>query len=298
MAYFLQQLANAVPVAALYALLAFGYGLVFALTRRADLTFGALFAFSGQIFILFVDVGWSRLFLVMPAALGLGAVAALLYTGGAGLVIARTVMRPLAHGAATAVVVASLGVLLVLSETARLASDTRAVWLPPMLNMPVVLWSADGFPVALTVMQLLNVGVMLGLLLAGQAVLARSAAGRMWRAVAQDRQAAALCGIDPAAVFLATSLAAALVATIAGVLAAAYYGNMDFGTGFVFALKVLFIAGIGGHGEPRLAALGGGVIGLLESLWSGYGPIVWRDPVIFGLLVLMLVLFRREKPAI
>lgn len=61
MAYFLQQIANAVPVAALYAALAFGYAIAFAVTRRADLTYGALFAFAGQIFVLFADVGWSRL---------------------------------------------------------------------------------------------------------------------------------------------------------------------------------------------------------------------------------------------
>lgn len=72
MAYFLQQIANAVPVAALYAALAFGYAIAFAVTRRADLTYGALFAFAGQIFVLFADVGWNRLWLVLPAALGLG----------------------------------------------------------------------------------------------------------------------------------------------------------------------------------------------------------------------------------
>lgn len=92
MAYFLQQIANAVPVAALYAALAFGYAIAFAVTRRADLTYGALFAFAGQIFVLFSDVGWNRLWLVLPAALGLGAAAAVTFGLGAGLVAGRYVM--------------------------------------------------------------------------------------------------------------------------------------------------------------------------------------------------------------
>ena len=68
MLYLSQQIANALPLAALYALLAFGYAIAFAVTKRADLTYGALFAFSGQMYVLFVDVGWNRLWLVLPAA--------------------------------------------------------------------------------------------------------------------------------------------------------------------------------------------------------------------------------------
>ena len=78
MAYFLQQIANAVPVAALYAALAFGYSIAFAVTRRADIGYGALFAFAAQMFVLFAGFGWSRLWLVLPAARAFGAVVALL----------------------------------------------------------------------------------------------------------------------------------------------------------------------------------------------------------------------------
>ena len=52
MGYLLQQLANAVPLAALYAALAFGYSLAFGVTKRADITYGAMFAFAGQILLL------------------------------------------------------------------------------------------------------------------------------------------------------------------------------------------------------------------------------------------------------
>jgi branched-chain amino acid transport system permease protein len=295
MAYFLQQIANAVPVAALYAALAFGYAIAFAVTRRADLTYGALFAFAGQIFVLFADFGWNRLWLVLPAALGVGAAAALTFGLGAGLVAGRYVIRPLAFSSANAVIVASLGALLVLMETARLASDTRSLWLPPFLNDVIVFWPDPRFPVALTVIQLVNTGLMAALVVGGHWLLTHSYVGRYWRAVSEDREVAALCGVDPALVYIAAYGVASLVATFCGILAASYYGNMDFGMGLSFGVKVLFIAAIGGQTAPLLAALGAAGVGLLETLWSAYGPILWRDFAIFGFLVIVLVVTRQEK---
>ena len=297
MAYFLQQIANALPVAALYAALAFGYSIAFAVTRRADIGYGALFAFAAQMFILFSAYGWDRLWLVLPAALAFGAVVALAYSVGAGFVVGRYIMRPLAFSSDNTVVVAALGVVLVLMETARLASDTRSFWLPPFLNTPVVFWGDPAFPVTLTVLQLFNTVAMAALVLAGQVFLARSAWGRRWRAVSQDRQAAELCGVDAAGVYLSAYTLATLIASLTGMLAVSYYGNMDFGAGLVFGVKVLFIAAIGGAGTPLLSAVGGAAMGLAETIWSAYGNFLWRDLVIFSALVLLLVVFRRERLA-
>jgi len=295
MAYFLQQLANTLPVAALYALLAFGYAIAFAVTRRADLTYGALFGFAGQVFLLFADFGWNRLWLVLPAALAFAGVSALIYTAGAGLLIGRSVMRKLADTSANTVVVASLGVALVLMELSRIAANTRSLWLPPFLNTPLILWGGAGFPVTLTVIQVANTLVMLGLVGLGGIFLARSAWGRAWRAVADDPGAAALCGIDGRGVFVAAYALSALIAAVAGILATSYYGNMDFGAGLVFGVKVLFIAAIGGQTSPLQAAAGAAVMGLGETLWSAYGSMLWRDFAIFSCLVVLLVLLRREK---
>ncbi|WLR99103.1 branched-chain amino acid ABC transporter permease [Shinella sumterensis] len=298
MAYFLQQIANAVPVAALYGVLAFGYSIAFAVTRRADIAYGALFAFAAQLFVLFAGYGWSQLWLVLPAALGFGALGALVYSLGAAVLVGRHVMRPLAFSSDNTVVVAALGVVLVLMETARLASDARSLWLPPLLATPVVFWNDAAFPVALTVLQLANTLAMLAMIALGAVFLARSRWGRRWRAVSQDRRAAELCGIDSASVYLSAYALAALFASLTGMLAVSYYGNMDFGAGLVFGVKVLFIAALGGAGNPLRSALGGAAIGLTETLWSAYGPFLWRDVVVIAALVLLLIIFRRERPVI
>lgn len=296
MAYLLQQLALAVPLAALYAALAFGYAIAFGVTKRADLAYGALFAFGGQIYVLFVDSGWNQFRLIMPAALTFGAAVSLAYTAGVGYFAGRYVMAPLVRVSPNAVIVAALGLLVVLMETARLASDTRDLWLPPLLSAPVVLADIDGQAITLTGMQVLNTLLFIAMIGLGHLFLTVSRFGRAWRAVTEDPLAAGLCGIDARGVFVAAYVAAALIAGLSGMLATSYYGNMDFGSGLMFGLKVLLIAAVGGYGEPWKSAAGAAVLGVAETLWGAYAPFLWRDLAVFSMLVLLLVLSRPERP--
>ena len=295
MAYLLQQLLNAVPLATLYATLAFGYAIAFGVTRRADLTYGALFAFSGQAYVLFADIGWNRLWLVLPASLALGAAVSLAMSLAIGGLLGRCIMPRLVKVSPNAVIVAALGMMIVLMEVARLASGTRDLWLPPFLNTPVSFFSDGRYRATLTVIQLGNTALMLAILVVGGVVIGRSRFGRIWRAVTEDRLAAELCGISTERVFLLCYCCAAGIAAVCGILSTSYYGNMDFGAGLMFGLKVLMIAALGGYGEPLRAAAGAALLGLVETLWGAFGPLVWRDPAVFSLLVLVLVMSRRER---
>jgi branched-chain amino acid transport system permease protein len=99
-----------------------------------------------------------------------------------------------------------------------------------------------------------------------------------------------MCGVDIRRVSYGAVLGGALLAALAGVMAALYYGNISFGTGMVYGLKILFVTAVGGYREPVRAAAGAFGFGIAESLWSGYFPIDWRDAWMFALLVAMLVL--------
>ena len=291
MHYFLQQLLNGLHSGALYALLAFGYVLTNGVLRRTNLAHGPLFAFAGQVLILFAVFGWQVLWLTLPATIALGIVAAFAYAALTSALLARTVFLPLARHAPNAIVVATLGVSLVLMEVGRIAADTRDFWLPPMLSEAVTFAvSAGGFRVTLTVIQLLDCAAALAVLALARLFLARSHFGRAWRAVSEDRLAAAMCGIDVRRTFYAAVLGGALLAALAGVMAALYYGNISFDTGLVFGLKVLFVTAVGGYRDPLRAAIGAALFGIAESLWSGYFPTEWRDAWMFALLVAMLVL--------
>lgn len=295
MAYLLQQILNAVPVASLYACLAFGYALAFGVTRRPDITFGALVALAGQICLLFVDYGWSRLYLILPASLLLGIVAGFIYAALAGWTAARYVMLPLHRRSANSVIVASLGLVIMISEGARLALDTRSLWLPPLGQGQVVFGVIGGFTIGLTAVQLIHSALMMALVIFGHIVLTRSRAGRLWQSVCQDPFAARLLGVDADQVFVAALMGSAAFAALAGLSATVLYGTMDFGAGLMLGLKVVLIAAAGGYFRPLHSAIGAAGIGFAETLWSAYGPMIWRDAVIIGALVFLLVLSRRER---
>ncbi len=290
MLYFLQQVLNGLHSGALYALLAFGYALTNGVVGRTNLAHGSVFAFAGQTLILFAVFGWQVLWLTLPATLALGVVAAFAYAVLTATVLSRSVFQPLEVRSPNAVVVATLGVSLVLMELGRMAAETRDLWLPPLLAGPVVFAQTSGFRATLTAIQLINCGVALLVLLAASLFLARSRFGRSWRAVCDDRLAAALCGTDVALVFHRAVLGGALMAALAGVLAALHFGNISFDTGLFFGLKVLFLTAVGGYREPARAAVGAAGFGIAESLWSGYFPIEWRDAWMFLFLVALLVL--------
>lgn len=171
--------------------------------------------------------------------------------------VGRAVMRPLAKASPNAVTVASIGVLIALTESARLAAGTRQLWLPPLLSQPVRFWSDGGFAVTLTPMQMLNTAAFGLLVLSGSVYLGCSAFGRRWKAVSDDPLAASFCGVNAGRVFLLSYCAAGLVAAIAGVLATFYYGTMDFGAGLVFGLKIVLISAAGGYASPLICRPGG-----------------------------------------
>ncbi len=288
MAYFLQLLLNGIHNAALYALLAYGYVLIHGLTHRTDLSLGAIFAFSGQTFILVTAFAWSVLWMTLPAALSFGLLMAVVYVGVGGYAIAKLIYAPLEAGSRNTVLVATLGLSIFLMELSRIAANTRDYWLPPMLAAPMQVLGSR-VDISLTQLQVVNIAVALAVLASGEAIMLRTSAGRIWRAVSDEPAATAMCGIDPARVRTQAILAGYGVCALAGFLAALYYGNVSFNTGMIFGLKILFITAAGGFSRPLHAAYGAAIVGMVESLWGGYFSVLWRDAAVFSLLVFVLV---------
>jgi branched-chain amino acid transport system permease protein len=284
----LQHLANAVPLAALYAALAAAYALPFGIHRRADFSFGALHAFAGQVFALAAAWGWAVLWLTLPASVAFGAATGLAAAAAAAMLIGGRVIAPLAAASPNTMLAATLGVLIVLMEVARIASGSHSPWLQPFLNRPVALSGG----VSLTMIQLINAGLMVLLAVAAHALVARTRFGRAWKAVRDDPLAASLCGVDPDGTLRHAHLFGAMLAAFAGVLNTAWLGNMDFNASLVYGLKIVFIAAIGGALSPGAAALGGAGLAIAETAWGALAPLVWRDLFVFMLLVFVLAVFR------
>lgn len=290
MLYFLQQLLNGVHAGAFYALLAFGYVITNGVLHRTNLAYGAIFAFCGHCLILVAVFGWNMLWLTLPASIALGAVAAFAYAGMTSSVLSRLVLQPLADRSPNTIATATLGVAIILMELSRISADTRDFWLPPVLSQAVVFADSGTFRVTLTLNQLVDCLIVTLTIAAGTMMLDRSSFGRRWRAVSDDPLAASMCGVDTRRTFRQAVLAGALAATLCGALAALYYGNISFGTGLIYGLKILFVTAAGSYNSPARAAVGAAAFGIGESLWTAYFVAEWRDAWMLAFLVALLVL--------
>lgn len=207
----------------------------------------------------------------------------MLLAGLLGVVIGRRIAAPLSAVSPNSFTVASLGLMLVLMEAARLLSNTQELWLPPFLNQVVNILPRPMPEATLTLLQLLNSGAALILLLSATTLVKATQWGRNWRAVCQDRLAAELCGVNSRAIYTQAYAASALLAGAGGVLATMHYGTMGFGAGLIFGLKIVLISAVGGHHHPLRAVLGAAAFGFAETCWSAFGPIIWRDAAMTSL---------------
>ncbi len=288
MSYFVQILLNGAHNGALYALLAYGYILTYQVTKRANFAHGAVFAFTGQNLILFTSYGWNTLYMIFPLALGFGALVSAFLSFTVLLLLARAVFPPVIDRSPNTMIAVSLGVAISLAEIARLAADTKDYWLRQFFAQPVEIipvWS-----VRLTQIQVLNLALIVAALMALELFTRRSRTGRNIRALADDPLAAQMLGVNKSAISTIAIMTGGGCAVLSGALATFYFGNLGFGAGLVFGLKVLFISAAGGFSVPAMAAGGAFAVGLAESLWDGYFPTIYRDAALYMLLTLLLAL--------
>ncbi|HXF54618.1 MAG TPA: branched-chain amino acid ABC transporter permease [Hyphomicrobiaceae bacterium] len=291
MGYFLQLLINATFISVLYGLLAVSYVLIHGLTRRINLAFGALAIVAGYTTISTAIV----VMLLMPGepmvAVAAGALVGVVHTGLIGGIIDRTVARPLLRAGSLAVLVATLGLAIALEEAVRLAYGSRELWLPPLRHAPLEVGGTAAFPVQVSVLHII-VAALSALVAAGLlAFISRHPFGRLWRAAAEDVTMAELCGVDVGRVLTITLVLACALAGFAGAMIAVAYGVASFYGGFVIGLKTLFVAVVGGLGSVGGALAGGFILGIFETLWSGYAPLGYRDVAALSLLALLLIAF-------
>jgi branched-subunit amino acid ABC-type transport system permease component len=291
-AYALQQLINAVALAASYALLATAYSLIYGLIGRINLAFGDI-AVVGAFGTLAAVAVAAALGLADPIggiaiALTLGAGLAALWSWFTGV----TIVAPLhaRHRLGQPILVATVALSIAIQEFLRLSGGAHEHWFPSLFNEALPLARAGGFAVTATPMQLIIAIAGLGAAAAVLRLMARSRFGREWRAFADDPAAATLFGVAPRRLIAATFVLAGALAGLAGWVIAVYYGNVSFAMGTMLGLKALVAAVLGGIGSVSGAFLGGVVVALIEAGWSAYFDIGFRDVVVYSLLVVVFVL--------
>jgi branched-chain amino acid transport system permease protein len=113
--------------------------------------------------------------------------------------------------------------------------------------------------------------------------------GKAMRATAQDKRMAALVGIDVDRIISTTFVVGSILAAVAGVMVAMYYGFVDYYIGYQAGLKAFTAAVLGGIGNIPGAMLGGMLLGLIEAFGAGYISSEYKDVFAFTILVLVLI---------
>ena len=141
----------------------------------------------------------------------------------------------------------------------------------------------------MSVRQILIVVVTAILLAAFWYLVQYTSLGRAQRACEQDQKMAALVGVNVDFTISMTFVIAAALAAVAGTMYLMYYGVVTFSDGFVPGVKAFTAAVLGGIGSLPGAVVGGLLIGLIETLWSAYFSIDYKDVAAFSVLAITLI---------
>jgi branched-chain amino acid transport system permease protein len=285
MGEFLQYTVIGLTVGSFYALVALGYTIVYGIIRLINFAQGDLSmvgAFLG--WTLLVSFGLDRLPLYL--ALIIAFVVPMLGTAVVNLGILQFAYKPLLKRSLLAILITALGMSLLLQNTAEL------IWGPRIEAYPPSLLPSTGFfmgPVHVTYVQI--VLVLVSLLLMGAMVLfvQGTTVGTAMRALAVDHDAARLMGINVDGIIRLAFVLGAMLAAASGVMLGLYYVQIQFTLGFLLGLRAFTAAVLGGIGNIPGAMAGGMLIGLLESYSTGYLSGKWKDVIVFGVLITVLI---------
>jgi branched-chain amino acid transport system permease protein len=287
--YFLQQLVNGVALGSIYGLIALGYTMVYGIIGMINFAHGDVFMVGSFIaliaFLALVAIGITA----VPLALFLVLLIAMVLTSLYGVAVERLAYRPLRGSFRLAPLISAIGMSIVLQNYIQIAQGARVKPLPPIISGGFTLMDRGGFAVQLSYIQIAIMLTTLVLMLLFSWLVAATRIGRDMRACEQDLKMAALVGVDTDRTISLTFLIGAALAAVAGVMFLLYYGVIDFFIGFQAGVKAFTAAVLGGIGSLPGAMIGGLLIGLIETFWSAYFSVEYKDVAAFTVLILVLI---------
>ncbi len=302
MALFLQLLVAGIAIGAIYSLIALGYTMVYGIIELINFAHGDIFMVGTIVSLTVLNllgVSESSHFSVV-AVVGIMIVtclASILVCAVLGVVIERVAYRPLRNAPRLAPLISAIGVSLILEDFGKFTLGLNPVSLPAILpKTPYYIGPSNYIFNTDILVIVVSVLLMLGL----QWLITRTRIGRAMRAVAQDREAAALMGVNVDRIIAITFFIGAGLAGAAAFIYGVDISVTQFNAGFQLGLIAFTAAVLGGIGNIAGAMLGGLVIGLIQSLvlyipdndlpyGLPHGGLAWQQAIVFAILILILV---------
>ncbi|MCR5856848.1 branched-chain amino acid ABC transporter permease [Mesorhizobium sp. J428] len=285
MEYFIQQLINGLTLGSIYGLIAIGYTMVYGIIGMINFAHGDIFmlgAFIAMIVFLILVAMFTTIHVVFFLLVMM--IVAMLTTSLWNWTIERAAYRPLRGSFRLAPLITAIGMSIFISNFVQVTQGPRNKPIPPMISS---VYNVAGISISLK--QIVIAVVTIVLLAIFWYIVNKTPLGRAQRACEQDRKMAALLGVDVDKTISITFIMGAALAAVAGTLFLMYYGVVAFSDGFVPGVKAFTAAVLGGIGSLPGAVLGGLLIGTIESLWSAYFSIDYKDVAAFSILAIVLI---------
>jgi branched-chain amino acid transport system permease protein len=285
MDYFIQQLINGVTLGSIYGLIAIGYTMVYGIIGMINFAHGEIFMLGAFIalstFVIIAMLGLTFLPLVLLIML----IVAMLFTAMWGWTVERVAYRPLRGSFRLAPLITAIGMSIFLQNFVQVTQGARVKPLPPQVQGAIQI--TEGAQISY--MQIVIIVTTLVLMTLFSLLIAKTSLGRQQRACEQDAKMASLLGVNVDRTISLTFIMGASLASVAGIMYLLYYGVIDFYIGFLAGVKAFTAAVLGGIGSLPGAMLGGLLIGLIETFWSGYFSVEYKDVAAFAILAIVLI---------
>lgn len=283
---FFQQFLNGLAVGGIYALVALGYTMVYGVLKLINFAHGDIFTIGSYLGVTLL-VSWGLAGILPPTlAVLLVFVMVALLTALVGWILERAAYRPLRNASRLSAVVSALGASIFFENAIMLVYGARVYVYPDFLRPSFVV---SLFGVSIPGMRALVILASAALMLCLWAFIQKTRVGAAIRAVALDRDAARLMGINVDRVISIVFLIGPALGGAAGLMVGIYYGQIDFTMGWVYGLKAFTAAILGGIGNIPGAMLGGLLLGVTEAMAAAYIAVAWKDAAAFLVLILILI---------
>jgi branched-chain amino acid transport system permease protein len=290
MAFFFQELVNGITTGALYALVALGFSMVYGVLQLLNFAHGDLYMIGAYVgfFVIQWFGGPDSLTIPVPLLLVIMFVLAAGLVGGLGVAIERFAYRPLRDAPRVAPLITAIGISFFLENSALLLFGAQ----PRVYNTPDFISFSSGIqigPVSIDAVQIMVLVLGLLLMVGLQLLVSRTKLGKQMRAVAADREAAEMLGINVNFTISATFFLGSALAGVAGVMGGLLFNQVTATIGFIAGLKAFTAAVVGGIGSIPGAMLGGLLIGVAESFITGYISSTYTNLLVFALLIAVML---------
>lgn len=276
----LQYLITGLTTGSTYGLAALGFTIIFNSTGIINFAQGEFVMLGGMFSVFFMK--WLGL-PILPAVL-----AAALATTVVGAVIERLAIRPVQGASPINLVIVTIGVSILIRGLAMLVWGKDTFALPAFSgDKPIPVLGASMMPQSLWVL-----GVSMAMLAALKLFFSHTVQGKAMLACSFDRKAASLMGIGVTRMVLLSFMISALIGAVGGAILAPITLT-SFDVGILLGLKGFAACILGGLGNPFGAAMGGLVLGVLESLGAGFISSAYKDA--FAFVILLALLFVRPQ---